>query len=236
MSRRDLPEGPTGRPALLADLGFPCHLECTPCRRYRPPSPRELVAVERALRAAVAEHGGGVLRVVFFGGDVFARATDFEALLRDVGQACREGDVVLDAAAFSDGTAWDGDAVARLHALGVHHYQVVLDGPRAFHDLLRPLRGGGGSFDLIMRSMAHRGLARVVLRADPAIGAQPLSDLVRTLEEHALFAPPNPVAVLVSPLTDYAREARELLQVIDLLAGDGGDPRRELSAAAGSST
>ncbi len=206
--------------AILADLGFPCHLDCVPCRRQRPPSPREYGAVVRMLTEAAAEPQRDHLRVVFHGGDVFTQPAEFERLLEAVADACVPGHVAFDAAVISDGVAWERERVARFYALGVRHYQVALDGPPALHDAVRPLHGGGRSFEHILHSVRQRGRAQVVVRVDPGIAPESVRELVALLDAAALFRGENPVTVFVAPAAPYHREARELLQVLDFVRRD----------------
>lgn len=125
-------------PVFLADLGFPCHLECAPCRRQRRPSPREWVAGIQDLTRAAGALGPHPLRVVFFGGDPFARPNVLERPLVAVNGAARAAGVPFVAAAISDGTSWDAPTLLRFFELGVRAYQVQLDGPACLRDLLPP--------------------------------------------------------------------------------------------------
>lgn len=209
--------GPSA-PVFLADLGFPCHLDCAPCRRQRRPSPRECVEGIHDLTRAAGALGPHPLRVVFFGGDPFARPNAFERLLVAVNGAARAAGVPFVAAAISDGTSWASTTVLRFFELGVRAYQVQLDGPACLHDLLRPLHGvTGSSFARVISSLKQRGRAEVVARVDPAFSEQDRAHLLATLEEEGLFEGENPVRLLVSPPGPYPREARELARVLDAL-------------------
>ncbi len=218
--RSDLPDASGGLDGatVIADLGFPCHLDCAPCRRQRPPTPREYDVVLQSLTEAAFECSSEWLHVVFHGGDVFARSAQFEKLLHMVHDTCATRGIELAAAVISDGVAWDAETVSRFFDLGVRHYQVSMDGPADYHELLRPLRGHGSSFASILRSLKHhRDRAGVIVRAEPGVGAENLAKLLDTLEDEGLFAGKNPIAVLVAPAAPYPREARELAQLLYIL-------------------
>jgi uncharacterized protein len=59
-------------------------------------------------------------------------------------------------------------AVARrLHALKVRHAQVTLDGPAETHDLMRPLRNGKGTFDVVLDNIvASADLLPITIRVN----------------------------------------------------------------------
>jgi sulfatase maturation enzyme AslB (radical SAM superfamily) len=224
--RNDLPDASGGldgaTATMIADLGFPCHLDCAPCRRQRPPTPREYLAVLQSLTEAAFECSRDRLRVVFHGGDVFARSAQFEKLLHILHATCASLAIELSAAVISDGVAWDAETVSRFFDLGVQHYQVSMDGPADYHELLRPLRGHGSSFASILRSLKyHRDRAGVIVRAEPGVGAENLAKLLDTLNDEGLLAGKNPIAVLVAPAAPYPREARELAQFLDVLQSRG---------------
>lgn len=96
---------------------------------------------------------GGVARIAFMGGepmvarDLIRRAVD-HASLRAAARAVRVGYSLTTNGTLT--TETDADFLAR-HRFAV---TVSLDGGRAIQDRLRPLRGGGGSFDRIAARIA----------------------------------------------------------------------------------
>ncbi len=221
-----------GPVTFLADLGFPCHLDCAPCRRERRPSPRECPVACRSLCRVAAAARSATLRAVFFGGDVFACAEQLEALLMEVQAASRAAGVTFVAAAISDGTAWDAERVGRFFDLGLRAYQVQIDGPPALHDLLRPLRRRTeSSFERILASFRQRGPATVIVRVDPAFSEEHQRELLATLDAQGALGGGNPVHVLRASPAAYPHEARELAHALDVLHG-WGDPSRVDGAAA----
>jgi sulfatase maturation enzyme AslB (radical SAM superfamily) len=215
------PSGPVpGRATRLVDLGFPCALACPRCDHV-PFAPSYHRARRRLLEAA-GSPGVRELRAGFYGGDPFALPRSFEALLEEVQAECTRRGRRFHAVALSTGMRWSADRLRRAGALGLGAVQVVLDGPPELHDPRHPSRehgAGAGSFARIVETLKYeRGDAAVVVRTDASLEAEALEDLANRLDDEGLFAPPNPVALLVADLAPYPVQARDLLE----LATDGG--------------
>ena len=210
-------EPPAPRTATcLVDLGLPCHVACTACWRGGLVSPGGLAAARSLLLSAASAAPPGRLRAVFFGGDVFTVPHAFTALLADAEAACDEHGRDFDAIVFSDGVSWTPQVVRELVRRRVRLVQVVLEGTRQLHDRVRPLAGGGGSFDPILASLRdHRGALPVVVRMNALPGEGEVGALAEALEREGLFAEPNPVQLYVAPPAPYRQQVLELLELVD---------------------
>ncbi len=154
-----------------------------------------------------------MLRLVFFGGDVFALPRSFEDLLSEAAEEARAQGVTLICDALSDGTSWTLDQVRRLAALGLSDYHVALDGPRPVQDAARPARKGG-SFDRILNSLRwHRDGARVEIRVDAALPDAATDELWTALERDGLLEGPNPVTLTFGPRRTCRQHAARLAAV-----------------------
>lgn len=170
----------------LVDLGFPCHLACQGCDRT-PERPGAYHEGRRRGLAALHTHRADTLRLVFFGGDLFALPASFEDLLEELAEEARAQGIVLEGVAVSDGTSWTLDRVRRFAGWGLATYHVPLDGPAAFQNRARPARTGG-SYERILNSLLwHRGGIRVVLHADGTLPGSALDELRSALEREGLL-------------------------------------------------
>lgn len=197
---------------ILVDLGLPCDLECLDCpRREIQPHPMALEQAKRRLMAAARQVRGGTLRVAFYGGEVFRAAPELARLVRELRQACAARGALLEPVLISPGTSWTAEAARTLSAAGFRRVEVSLGGPREVHDRMKPLRGGGRSFDRILANLRTcRSGLDVVVRLGGADAAAAAA-LTAQLEAARLFEPPAPVRLLLGPAKSYRARVLELL-------------------------
>ncbi len=166
-------------------LTHDCNLRCTYCYagRKRPVTmPREVA--ERAIDFALSIRSNDA-RMDFFGGEPLM---EWDLLRHCTGyaeRAARRAKIRLRKKLTTNGTLLTEERVAWLKRHGFRP-DISADGDRAMHDLTRPMRAGGSSFDAV-----ERGLdlllgtfpdANVVVVPDPANVAR-LAEGVRFLVE-----------------------------------------------------
>ncbi len=131
-----------------------CNFGCTYCyERRRPTSmtPEVEAALSTFVRGRVKQ--GGRLAVTWFGGEPLLRLDILERLSRDFRRICRSRKASYSASVITNGFLLDASAVRRLGRIGVTNAQVTIDGPPDWHDVRRPTRSKGPTFDRIMRNI-----------------------------------------------------------------------------------
>ena len=148
------PREASNHETFLVDLGLPCQLGCVACeRRAVHPSPSALDVARRRLLLAAEHESVATVRAVFYGGEPFGAPGAIARLANEVRTACRHRGAAFEPYLISTGVAWSAEGAALFSAAGVRRVQVTLAGTREVHDRLRPMKDGGGSFDVILRSL-----------------------------------------------------------------------------------
>jgi len=134
---------------IVTSLG--CNFDCPYCFQVKP---RAILDDETvALLVGVLEEQLPTIRqfhVTWFGGEPLL-ATDRIFELSDAFiERCDAAGVAYSAAIVTNGYLLTPDVARRLHAARVESAQITLDGPAETHDLMRPLRNGKGTFEVIL--------------------------------------------------------------------------------------
>lgn len=95
------------------------------------------------------------LRLVFYGGEPLLSLELVEYISASLKMKAEEAGISYSAAVVTNGTLLTHSVVSRLKAVGIGRAAVTIDGPREVHDSLRPLKTGGGSFDLIINNLKN---------------------------------------------------------------------------------
>jgi uncharacterized protein len=163
-------KGPSAPPLVggTIDVGLvlthACNLACSYCytgekKRVRMPDDVAMRAVELAF--ASAHQAGAKLQLSFFGGEPLLEAKTVLAIAETARAQSDATGVPLVMQCTTNGTLLDASLVERLDALGVH-LAISIDGTRAQQEAVRPLAGGGSSYDA-----TRRGLALLIARDRP---------------------------------------------------------------------
>jgi len=103
--------------------------------------------------------------LMFFGGEPLLNQPAMYALADQTWTACRDLGITMYVDLITNGLLLTPDVVARLKPYGLNGIKVTLDGDRATHDRMRPMRGGQGTFDRIIENVR-----RVADQVDVTIG------------------------------------------------------------------
>jgi uncharacterized protein len=91
--------------------------------------------------------------LTFFGGEPLLNLPVVYGLAERLWNACRSRGVAMNISIITNGLLLTEAVVDRLLPFGLTGVKITLDGDRATHDRLRPLRGGQGTFDRILANM-----------------------------------------------------------------------------------
>lgn len=124
-------------------------------------------AVQAGLRRYVERRVKGLeqLTIGWFGGEPLCALDVIESLSEAFIASCRQAGVRYSASMTTNGYLLTSTVAARLAELGVHHYQITLDGPAFTHNERRLLEGtGAGTFETIVGNLTD--IARTDLKVD----------------------------------------------------------------------
>jgi uncharacterized protein len=91
--------------------------------------------------------------LTFFGGEPLLNMPVVYYLAERLWKACEARGVRMFINVITNGLLLTPEIVDRLNAFGLNGVKITLDGDRDTHDRMRPLRGGQGTFDKIIRNI-----------------------------------------------------------------------------------
>jgi uncharacterized protein len=140
---------------LVSSLG--CNFDCPYCFEDKHPSVMDDDVQSKLLAVVDDQIARGItgLRVTWYGGEPLVGRRPLFALSDAFIERCDRAGVRYGASIVTNGYLLDEATCQRLREGRVGHAQVTLDGPPDVHDRMRPLVGGGGTFDKIVRNLRH---------------------------------------------------------------------------------
>ncbi len=109
--------------------------------------------VARWTEAKLDEIGPQAFALTFFGGEPLLNLPVTYYLAERLWAACQARGVKMHVNLITNGLLLTPEVVDRLLPFGLTGVKVTLDGDRETHDRMRPLRGGQGTFDRIIRNV-----------------------------------------------------------------------------------
>lgn len=94
-----------------------------------------------------------VLGVSWFGGEPLLAPDVIADLSAEMLRICAEHDIAYEASITTNGYLLTPDVAELLLKAKVTTIQITLDGPKQYHDQRRVLKGGGGTYDLIIENL-----------------------------------------------------------------------------------
>lgn len=95
------------------------------------------------------------LSIGWFGGEPLLGFDVVEEISEKARQICASNGIRFSSNMTTNGSLLGPERAARCVAAGVSRYQITLDGPADTHDRMRPLAGGGPSFDTIIANLRN---------------------------------------------------------------------------------
>lgn len=92
--------------------------------------------------------------ITFFGGEPLLNLPVVYQLAESLSAACEARGVAMAINVITNGLLLTEAVVDRLLPFGLNGIKITLDGDKPTHDRMRPLRGGQGTYDRILRNMA----------------------------------------------------------------------------------
>ena len=185
-----------------------CNFACGYC--FESTSTRAPARMDRRIEQAVLAFADRHLTLArtflltWFGGEPTLCMKTIERLHPALSEMAAAGGVNLKTPSIvTNGYLLDAAMAARLKRLGILDAQVTLDGPARIHDVRRPLRTGGGTFDRIVHNLAEAAsLLRVVVRVNVDAGnAEAASEVLEALDAAGVL---SRVQVYFAPVTPSA--------------------------------
>src|SRR3954447_14330952 len=137
--------------ALTVVTSLGCNFDCPYCFQVKP---RAILDDETVgLLAEVLEEQLPTIerfQVTWFGGEPLLATDRIDELSDAFISRCDAADVAYSADIVTNGYLLTPDVARRLCEARVGSAQITLDGPAETHDLMRPLRNGRGTFDVIL--------------------------------------------------------------------------------------
>ncbi len=212
---------------LMLFVTYRCNFQCPYCFQQQlmhadyqlVDSPRGLEdpSLSRSLihyiRNATA-HGVEHLVIDWFGGEPLLKLRTIMKLSMDFKRICEEHMCQYTAYVTTNGYLLTPNVCDQLRRAGVKGVMVTLDGPPAFHNKRRPLKGGQPTFDTIIRNLrsAVEFFDRVNIRCNvDKENAEALNEFLEILATNGLNRPN--VTIVFSPTTIYEAIVPELCEV-----------------------
>jgi uncharacterized protein len=134
---------------IVTSLG--CNFDCPYCFQVKPRAVLDDETV--GLLLDVLEEQVATIRqfgVTWFGGEPLLATERIFELSDAFIERCDAAGVAYSAGIVTNGYLLTPDVARRLHAARVESAQITLDGPAETHDLMRPLRSGKGTFEVVL--------------------------------------------------------------------------------------
>ena len=140
---------------LTVAVTLACNFRCVYCYEDHPVSHMSRATADALLRFAAERLPPETsLYVTWFGGEPLLNVPIIEFLSRGLMRLCEDRRCAYDSYMITNGYRLTAPMARRLAKAGIRDFQVTLDGERDVHDLQRPLAGGQGTFDVLMRNLA----------------------------------------------------------------------------------
>jgi uncharacterized protein len=133
-----------------------CNFRCVYCYEDHPVGVMD-DATAQALLAFVAQRltEGTGLHVTWFGGEPLLAVDRIAQLTEGFIRLCDERGCSYETFMITNGYRLDAKMAERLLGLQIGDFQITIDGEREMHDRQRPLAGGQGTFDVLMRNLSE---------------------------------------------------------------------------------
>ncbi len=105
------------------------------------------------------------LKITWFGGEPLLGIPVIEKLSKRMIEVCERNDVNYSASIITNGFLLNKETADKLKECKINTAQVTVDGSKDTHDKRRPLVGGGGTYDIIMKNLSEvKDIINITLR------------------------------------------------------------------------
>ncbi len=144
-------------------LSYRCNFACPYCFeaeylgnvRMKPETQQEVVAWTREM---MLSKDFPELDVTFFGGEPLIEQETLFYLIHEFRNFCMANNRRFEFGLITNGFHLKKELYAELKELGLKRIKITLDGDKERHDKQRPLRGGRGSFEVILKNLKEIGV------------------------------------------------------------------------------
>ena len=234
----DVPLAPPPIHALSLAVAQKCNLGCTYCYAQQgdfggPARSMTQAQADRAVDLLVdGAEPGAKLNIAFLGGEPLVNRSVLQATTRRALERAKQRGLAVTFSITTNGTLL-GEADADFFEEHGFAVTVSLDGPQQVHDVLRPYKGGAGSFDAIMKRLRPLLARQRRCQVTARVTVTPSNlGLARTLDEfiaegfHSVgFAP-----MLASPTGQGEMQEHDLEAMLDGMIDCGRAFERHVAA------
>jgi uncharacterized protein len=190
-------------------------------------SPETAERVCAWVEARLEELGSRRLVVTFFGGEPLLNLPVLYAVAERLRASAQARGVEMLVNIITNGLLLTPEVVDRLEPCGLNGVKITLDGDRGTHDRLRPLRGGQGTFDRIVRNIrAVAGRCRISIGGnfdESSAGSYPaLLDFLREQEFANRLVKVNFKPIIRTPQAPAAAAPKGIIALTAV--GEGAKP------------
>jgi len=137
---------------------YACNLKCTYCyqessRTYTKMDDRTGQHAMKWIKEKLLQFGYQQLYITFYGGEPLANKPMLEDIAAHMQSWCHEKNIQFKFMLQTNGYLMTPECIDQYLKLGLDQVRVSVDGVGERHDRNRPLRGGGGSFDQIIKNI-----------------------------------------------------------------------------------
>jgi uncharacterized protein len=137
---------------------YACNLKCTYCFQETSRANEKMTFptandVMNWLKEQVQENGYTELYINFYGGEPLVNRPILEHIAGTMQKWCQDRKISFKFMMQTNGYLMTPDLIKKYLLLGLQHVRISVDGVKEDHDRNRPLRKGGGTFDVIMKNI-----------------------------------------------------------------------------------
>ena len=141
--------------SLTVAVTLACNFRCVYCYQSHPVENMELGTADALVRFSSERLAPATsLNVTWFGGEPLLNVEVIEYLSRRIRAICDEKGCSYKAIMITNGYRLTADMARRLAGADIKEYQISIDGEQDYHDRQRPLAGGQGTFDVLMKNLS----------------------------------------------------------------------------------
>jgi uncharacterized protein len=95
------------------------------------------------------------LEIEWYGGEPLLEIETIKKLTKSFKKICEDNKSFYSASICTNGSLFNEDIINKLKDLSIYYIQITVDGPKNTHEMLRPMKNGKESFDLIFKNISE---------------------------------------------------------------------------------